>query len=310
MDLDQGGRRLAAHVLDAAGRGDHDLVAELVAPLNAPQLRSLVTVLAAQVDQTLPAADATGPAAVCGLAITAAAHLFDTTPDAILSAERTRTVSDARAAAMTAARSAGLTLPAIAEHFDKDYGSVAHAIRRTASRPRLDDAAATIGEHINRRYAERLPRTGREAEPVDKPGPGQVSTFETTNLIEHAVVAAAAAFNTTPERIVGPDRSRMACDARAVAMAAARLHGQSLPRIAAHFDRDHTAVLHATRRIDKTPPLKALAVSIADQLPKVPGAGGQDQVPADGEQALRPVPGASPRHHSPTQPDRHLSVAR
>ena len=40
MDLDQGGRQLAGIVLDAAGRGQHDQVADLIAPLNANQLRA------------------------------------------------------------------------------------------------------------------------------------------------------------------------------------------------------------------------------------------------------------------------------
>lgn len=123
MDLDQGGRQLADLVLGAAGRGKHDQVADLIAPLDADQLRSLVTVLAVQ---TMPSAPATGPAAVCELAINAAAPMFGTTPEAILSAERSRPVSDARAVAMTAAREVGLSLPTIAEHFNKDHGSVIH----------------------------------------------------------------------------------------------------------------------------------------------------------------------------------------
>lgn len=157
MDLDQGGRQLAGFVLDAAGRGQHDQVADLIAPLDADQLRSLVTVLAVQVDQTMPSAPATGPAAVCELAINAAAPMFGTTPEAILSAERSRAVSDARAVAMTAAREVGLSLPAIAEHFNKDHGSVIHAVRRTAERPRLADAAARVSEHVNDRYTAGSP---------------------------------------------------------------------------------------------------------------------------------------------------------
>ena len=39
MDLDQGGRHLAGLVLDAAGRGHHDQVADLIAPLDVDQLR-------------------------------------------------------------------------------------------------------------------------------------------------------------------------------------------------------------------------------------------------------------------------------
>jgi len=97
MDLDQGGRQLAGLILDAARSGQHDQVADLIAPLDAEQLRSLVTVLAVQVDQSVPASSATGPAAVCELAINAAAPMFGTTSEAILSAERSRPVSDARA---------------------------------------------------------------------------------------------------------------------------------------------------------------------------------------------------------------------
>ena len=65
MDLDQGGRQLAGLILDTAGRGQHDQVADLIAPFDAEQPRSLVTVLAVQVDQSAPASSATGPAAVC-----------------------------------------------------------------------------------------------------------------------------------------------------------------------------------------------------------------------------------------------------
>src|SRR5690606_36305349 len=66
---------------------------------------------------------------------------------------------------------------------------------------------------------------------------------------------------------------RTAADARAVAMTAARIHGHSLPTVARHFERDHTTMLHATRRIDKTPPMRDLAAKIAAELPEEPAAG-------------------------------------
>src|SRR3546814_11777424 len=69
MDLDQGGRQLAGLVLDAAGRGQHDQVADLIAPLDVDQLRSLVTVLAVQVDQTLPSAPADRKSVVQGKSV-------------------------------------------------------------------------------------------------------------------------------------------------------------------------------------------------------------------------------------------------
>ncbi|QCC76092.1 hypothetical protein E2C04_00755 [Nocardioides daphniae] len=79
------------------------------------------------------------------------------------------------------------------------------------------------------------------------------SRFEPDGPVEHAVVAAAEAFGTTPEVLLGADRSRAAADGRAVAMTAARIQGHSLPSIARHFDRDHTTVLQATRRIANPP---------------------------------------------------------
>lgn len=214
---------------------------------------------------------------MCKLAINAAAPMFGTTPEAILSAERSRPVSDARAVAMTAAREVGLSLPAIAEHFNKDHGSVIHAARRTAERPRLADAAARVTEHVNARYTAQLP--GPEATVVSLHQDQPASTFEPDGPVEHAVVAAAEAFGTTPEVLLGADRSRTAVDARAVAMTAARIHGHSLPTIARHFERDHTTVLHATRRIEKTPPLRDLAAKIAAELPEEPA--GASTGPAD-----------------------------
>ena len=47
MDLDRDGRHLAGLLLAAASNGLHDQVADLIARLDAEQLRSLVTVLAA-----------------------------------------------------------------------------------------------------------------------------------------------------------------------------------------------------------------------------------------------------------------------
>jgi len=200
-------------VLDVARRGDDNQAADLIAPLDVDQLRSLVTVLAVQVDQTMPAAaGATRPDAVCELAINAAAPMFGTTPEVILNAERSRPVSDARAVAMAVARQAGLSLPSIAERFNKDHGSVIHAVRRTAERPRLADAAARVSEHVNSRYTARLPRLSDEATVRSLHQQPPASSFEPDGPVEQAVVAAAAAFGTTPEVLLGPDRTRAAAD--------------------------------------------------------------------------------------------------
>ena len=85
--------------------------------MNAEQLRTLAIALATQVNAAENAngevADV-GPDGVCAIAIASAAQSFGTTRDAVLSADRHRAVTDARAVAMTAARRGGLTLPAIA----------------------------------------------------------------------------------------------------------------------------------------------------------------------------------------------------
>ena len=313
--LDEGGRLLAATVLAAAGRGDRSAIAELTDPLDVDQLRSLVATLAVQVDQVMPAEAANGPAAVCELAINASAPLFGVTPEDIRSPQRSRPISDARAVAMTAARENGLSLPAIAEEFGKDHGSVIHAVRRTQQRPRLADAAARVTQHVSDRCTDRLPRTQETAAPMPE------STFEPHDLVDHAVVAAARAFDKTPETLIGADRTRATADARGVAMTAARMRGHSLAQIARHFDRDHTTVLHATRRIEKTPPLRDLAAKIAGELADEPSEGGKSPRTAAGQETVGAVPNepAGPRSFcaeherrqtpaSTTEP--HLQVAR
>lgn len=321
LDEDEGGRRLAGSVLEAASRGDRSAIGELTAPLDVDQLRSLVTALAVQVDKTMPSGTASGPAAVCELAINAAAPLFGVTPEAILSSQRSRPVSDARAVAMTAARHSGLSLPSIGEHFGTHHASVIHAVRRTQEQPRLTDAAARVAKHVATRYSERLPQPGQATPGTPGGTPGGTLTaagqesqpgFEPHGLVEHAVAAAAEAFDTSPETLLGTDRTRAVSDARAVAMTAARMRGQSLPQIARHFDRDHTTVLHATRRIEKTPPLRELAAKIAGELPEDAAAhNGSSATPSE-TVTTRPGSGVRDEHRGGIAPpaDRHLTVAR
>jgi len=67
--------------------------------------------------------------------------------------------------------------------------------------------------------------------------------------IEHAV---AARFGMTREQMQRLTRARAVARPRQIAMFLAReITGHSLPRIGAHFGRDHTTVLHAVRRISK-----------------------------------------------------------
>ena len=68
--------------------------------------------------------------------------------------------------------------------------------------------------------------------------------------IRDVEAAVAARFGLTRDQMRGQDQQRAVARPRQIAMFLAReLTGQSLPRIGMHFARDHTTVLHATRRI-------------------------------------------------------------
>jgi hypothetical protein len=305
----------AAATLGLAAEHDPAQLEVMLESLSNVQLRSLAAGLATRIarDQqpgqtppatpsVTPAQDISSPAHVCDVAIEAAAKTFGTTPEAVLSPARAQEVSDARAVAMTAARTNGLSLPQIAEHFGRDHSSVIHAVRRTGDRPRLSAAASAIAEDITSRYQQvteerpalRLVRDPETAAAAHKPTPQDLT------LVGSAIDAAARKFGTDPDLLRGPDRTRMVADARAVAMTAARINGLSLPKIAAEFgDRHHTVVLEATRRIEKTPPLRELAEQIAKDIPKAKpsNAGGGERrttldeqvttTPAGGQQADR-----------------------
>ena len=143
---------------------------------------------------------------------------------------------------------------------------------------------ATIAEDITRRFQkvteERPPlRLMRAQESAPQGAAAQDLT-----LVGAAIDAAAPTFGTDSDSLRGPDRTRPVADARAVAMTAARLTGLSLPKIAAEFgDRHCIAVLQATRRIEKAPPLREIAERIAKGLPAVEG-------PGPGRRARRTTP--------------------
>lgn len=296
--------------------------------LSTVQLRSLAAALATRIahdpassQRAAPTQDLSSPAQVCAVAIEAAAKTFGTTAEAVLSPARAQEVSDARAVAMTAARTNGLSLPQIAAEFGRDHSSVIHAVRRTGDRPRLAAAASAIAEDINSRYQEvtearpalRLVRAPEAADAAR-----QAASPEELTVVGAAITAAAKTLGTDPELLRGPDRTRMVADARAVAMTAARINGLSLPRIAAEFgDRHHAVVLQATRRIEKTPPLRELAERIAKDIPTAESNnshGGShrtqmldEQVttsPARGQQADRTAAALTPASQPATAPRR------
>ena len=109
---------------------------------------------------------------------------------------------------------------------------MSHAIRST---PRLSSPAsgATAGGDVSERLRER-----------DRGGP--------TYSIRDIETAVAARYRLTRDQMRGLNRAREMARPRQIAMYLAReMTGQSLPRIGAHFCRDHTTVLHAVRRINR-----------------------------------------------------------
>ena len=138
---------------------DHEAVSHTLDQMNAGQLRSLALMLAHQVNAAETAegdlADV-GPEGVCAIAVAEAAKAFGTTREAMLSADRHRSVTDARAVAMTAARRTGMTLPAIGAFFGKDHTSVMYAQNKVANNPRLNAVCVRIIDRIDDPYVDPL----------------------------------------------------------------------------------------------------------------------------------------------------------
>ena len=147
----------AAAFAALVANANQSVVERTLDQMNAEQLRSLAIALATQVNAaenaTGEVADV-GPDGICAIAIATAAQSFGTTRDAVLSADRHRAVTDARAVAMTAARRGGLTLPAIATYFGKDHTSVMYAQNKVANNPRLNAVCARIVDQLDDHYAE------------------------------------------------------------------------------------------------------------------------------------------------------------
>jgi chromosomal replication initiator protein len=80
-------------------------------------------------------------------------------------------------------------------------------------------------------------------------------TGQPTSSVGHDVSTivkrVAAAFSLSEKELLGASRLRGVLRPRQIAMYLAReLTGLSLPRIGAAFDRDHTTVLHACRKVE------------------------------------------------------------
>ena len=147
----------AAAFAELVANANQSVLERTLDQMNAEQLRSLAIALATQVNAAVNAAGEVadvGPDGICAIAIATAAQSFGTTRDAVLSADRHRAVTDARAVAMTAARRGGLTLPAIATYFGKDHTSVMYAQNKVANNPRLNAVCARIVDQLDEHYAD------------------------------------------------------------------------------------------------------------------------------------------------------------
>ncbi|EON22186.1 chromosomal replication initiator DnaA [Nocardioides sp. CF8] len=149
----------AAAFAALVANGNQSAVEGMLKQMSAEQLRALA--LATQVNASVGATENAnrevadiGPDGLCAIAIAAAAQSFGTTRDAVLSADRHRAVTDARAVAMTAARRSGLTLPAIASAFGKDHTSVMYAQNKVANNPRLNAVSTRVVAQLDEHFAE------------------------------------------------------------------------------------------------------------------------------------------------------------
>ena len=172
----------AAAFAELVANASQDVLERTLNQMNAAQLRSLAIALATQINSAETTdgevADV-GPGGLCALAVATAAQSFGTTRDAVLSADRHRAVTDARAVAMTAARRGGLTFPAIASYFGKDHTSVLYATNKVANNPRLNAVCNRIVDQLDAHYVD---PTSIPAEEAAAPVSARSSTLQLAAL--------------------------------------------------------------------------------------------------------------------------------
>jgi chromosomal replication initiator protein len=79
--------------------------------------------------------------------------------------------------------------------------------------------------------------------------------------------AVAEHFDLSLEELLGKDRSKRVAGPRQIAMfLACELSGETLPMIAAAFDRDHSTVIHAREKVGSTHRTDPAAAAAVDSL--------------------------------------------
>ena len=91
-------------------------------------------------------------------------------------------------------------------------------------------------------------------------------SYSAERATRQAVRHAALMYDVPPDEIHSPSRHRDVNTARMVAMTVVRLAGHSLPTVGQLFGRDHTTVLHAVRRTNADPRMKAAVNVIAARM--------------------------------------------
>lgn len=138
----------AAALVCAVSDRDAREVRDLLVPLSHDDLFALAVVLAGAVPDDTVLTGALSDEGKVFVAIQSAAQAFDTTRERILSTDRRRNVTDARAVAIAALRLVGLTSIYIGEHFNRDHSTVLHAAGRVGENRRLRRIAKEIANEI------------------------------------------------------------------------------------------------------------------------------------------------------------------
>lgn len=86
---------------------------------------------------------------------------------------------------------------------------------------------------------------------------------------DFVIRTAATGFGVSVFDLRGHSRARPLVQYRQVAMAAVKVMcGASFPETARHFDRDHTTVMHAKRRVEQDPRLSSTLDTLCHEVRK------------------------------------------
>lgn len=85
-------------------------------------------------------------------------------------------------------------------------------------------------------------------------------------VLERSAQLAAVLLGVDVDRLLAPGRRQPVADARAVAHAASRRCGLTLPRIAGHYGQHHTTVMHSVEKVAESPQLRTATDLIAAHL--------------------------------------------